>query len=176
MRKQVVWLLSALWIGEALAEVHDPMEPRGGTFAPVPFEEPAPWKEQSMNLPPYPQEGNLVEFPMTAGDYRYLVDTQSLAVGTDRAVRYTVVVVSTSGARSVFHEALRCDTGEYETIAYGRGDSFQKMHDPAWHSSSDASVSSAMGRFRKGLGSTVLCDEASRPRTPAEMVKHLRYP
>ncbi len=175
MAKPAQLLLLAFWFGAAMAEVLDPMQPRGGTYAPRPFEEPTPWKEQELGVPPFPVEGGLVRLPLEATDYQYFVDTQSLAVGADRAVRYTVVVASTGHARSVFHEALRCDTGEYKTIAYGRSDTFQKVRDPVWRSNSDAvGSSSAMGRFRKEVRST-LCSESYQPLAPTEMIRRLQY-
>lgn len=168
MMKRILLLCLTVQCGMALAEIHDPMEPRGGTFVPPPTQTPEAWKEQTTALPAFPQEGDLVEVATAGtGEYRYLVDTRSLLVGEDRAVRYTVVTTSTRGARSVFREALRCDTGEYKTLAYGRQDAFQEVRDPVWRTNSDAiNTSSAMGSFRKEVRAA-LCDDAYRPRTPA---------
>jgi len=41
------------------------------------------------------------------------IDSKSLSVGTDGVVRYSVVIVSGSGARNVLFEGLRCATREF---------------------------------------------------------------
>jgi len=152
------------------AEVRDPMEPRGGTFMPPPLEEPAPWKEQAANLPPFPREEDLIEIPLERSEYRCLVDSRTLALGEDQVVRYTVVLASKMGARSIFFEGLRCGTGEYKTEAYGRDGIFQKAQAPLWRRLAD--MAGSLQRFRLELRTT-LCDETGRPLLPADVVKHL---
>ncbi|CAK0745073.1 hypothetical protein CCP3SC1_140040 [Gammaproteobacteria bacterium] len=170
------WLgCGSFCVGEfVFAGARDPMEPRGGTFVPPPIEEPAPWKEQTTDLPPFPQDEDLVELPLDRSDYRCLIDSRTLIVGKDQAVRYTAVLVSASGARSIFFEALRCDNGEYKTEAYGRSGSFQKASAPLWRRIDDISTGSSR-QFRLELRAT-LCDETHRPLTPTDMMKRLKYP
>ena len=80
-----------------------------------------PWSEIEVVLPPYPQEADLLSFRVGAvRDTQFLVDTKSMAVGSDDVVRYTLVVIGSGGARNVSYEGLRCATGERRFYAFGR--------------------------------------------------------
>ena len=82
-----------------------------------------PWSEIEVVLPPYPQEADLLSFRVGAvRDTQFLVDTKSMAVGSDDVVRYTLVVIGSGGARNVSYEGLRCATGERRFYAFGRLD------------------------------------------------------
>ncbi|CAK0773023.1 hypothetical protein CCP3SC1AL1_640006 [Gammaproteobacteria bacterium] len=162
-----------LLTGLAIAETQDPMQPRGGVFAPYAFEEPAPWKEGETLIPPFPKEENLIEVPMDPKSYRCLLDLESLSLGADQVTKYTAVIVSKSGARSIFYEGLRCDNGEYKTFAYGSNNTFQRVRDPTWKRAADAAGS--VGQFRLVLRGT-LCDDMRRPLSPQEMQDRLRHP
>jgi hypothetical protein len=43
-------------------------------------------------------------------------------VGPDDVTRYTIVLVSPEGARTVFYEGIRCSAGQAKTFAYGASD------------------------------------------------------
>ncbi|HKY02847.1 MAG TPA: CNP1-like family protein [Burkholderiales bacterium] len=91
--------------------------------------------EESLQLPSYPTEANLVPFdPGFVSSFTYYIDTSSLKVGeTDRVVRYALVVKSNSGATNVTYEGLRCDTAEKKVWAYGDGkNGWSKARDPQW--------------------------------------------
>ncbi|MGH8662908.1 MAG: CNP1-like family protein, partial [Burkholderiales bacterium] len=45
-------------------------------------------REQSVVLPPYPQDSDLVEFSVGTVPHRYFIDARTLAVGADDVVRY----------------------------------------------------------------------------------------
>lgn len=86
------------------------------------FEE-KPWAEIEVQLPPFPEEENLIPFSVGAvSDTKYLIDGSSLSVGTDRVVRYTLLVISASGARNISYEGMRCLTRERRLYAFGRLD------------------------------------------------------
>jgi hypothetical protein len=86
-------------------------------------EEGPAWSEGGFALPPYPQPGDLVEFPVDnpGSPFRYALDARHLGVGDDGVVRYTLVVSSPSGARNVSVEGIRCDQKEFKVYAYGTG-------------------------------------------------------
>lgn len=77
--------------------------------------------ELEERLPPYPEPAFLLRFPTNWTEHSVMVDERSLAVGDDGIVRYTLVVVSPSGAQNVSYEGLRCATGERRVYAFGRG-------------------------------------------------------
>jgi hypothetical protein len=81
-----------------------------------------PPPEQSVALPPYPEEKRLIEFFVAAtSEFRFFVDAASISVSnSDRVVRYTLVARSSAGADNVSFEALRCPTGEVRIYAFGR--------------------------------------------------------
>ena len=71
--------------------------------------------------PPYPQDSNLMEFAVgPVGSHRYFLDTQSVSVGADGVVRYTVVVKAAGGATNVFFEGIRCEPAQKRIYALGR--------------------------------------------------------
>ena len=81
------------------------------------------WKEIEAQLPPPPQAGNLVRVEVSpASANRFMIDLASLSVGEDNVVRYTLVVESPAGARSISFEGMRCDIGETKLYAFGRDD------------------------------------------------------
>lgn len=55
-------------------------------------------------------------------DTKFFVDAQSLSYGTDGVLRFTLEVVSPSGAKNVSYEGMRCATGERRFYAFGRAD------------------------------------------------------
>lgn len=81
----------------------------------------APWSEEAIDLPAYPKEEELIEFPVSAGTRnRFYVDGASLRPGTDGVVRYALVIRTSGGATNVTYEGIRCATGEYRIYATGR--------------------------------------------------------
>ena len=82
-----------------------------------------PWEEQKQKLPGYPIESNLKQIdigPLTS--FRFFVDTQSVNVGADGVVRFTLVARSERGATNISFEGLRCKTQEKKLYAVGRSD------------------------------------------------------
>lgn len=88
----------------------------------VDFDE-RPWAEVQHQLPPAPEPKNLVPIYIgPANDNQFAVDEQSVTLSEDGVVRYTLVVTSSSGARNVSYEGIRCATGERRLYAFGRSD------------------------------------------------------
>jgi hypothetical protein len=79
------------------------------------------WKESEYNLPAPPKPADVIEFFVSsATDFRFFVDPQSLSVGKDGVVRYTLLARSPSGAENVTFEGIRCSEGWLRVYA-GRG-------------------------------------------------------
>jgi hypothetical protein len=73
--------------------------------------------EEVVVAPPPLRRASLVELRLEAPtDFRYFVDAQSVSVGQDRIVRYTMVARSPSGVENITFEGLRC-AGEYRVYA-----------------------------------------------------------
>lgn len=89
------------------------------------FEEEATesWKELKAKLPSAPVESKLIPFEVSvANANRFYIDPASVSVGKDGVVRYTVVIESSGGARTVNYEGLRCETRERRLYAFGQAD------------------------------------------------------
>lgn len=77
--------------------------------------------EAKLELPPFPAEGDLVQFypGPSVGGHRYYIDVNHLLVGPDRIVRYAVVMRTSGGATNVSYEGIRCQTSEQRLYALG---------------------------------------------------------
>ena len=97
-------------------------------------EEKKSWKEIQAQIPPYPQEGNLVPVDVgRAQGHRYYVDAASVSRGEDGVMRYTIVVKASGGATNVSFEGMRCETREHKVYALGRTDgSWVRARNPKW--------------------------------------------
>lgn len=82
-----------------------------------------PWQEVAVQLPAAPKQENLLPFHVSAtATQTFAIDSQSLSVGTDGVVRYTLVATSESGAKNVSYEGIRCASYEHKLYAFGRPD------------------------------------------------------
>jgi len=92
------------------------------------------WRERGVDLPPYPEEGDLVEFQVDDPQqrFRYFIDRRNLSVGDDGVVRYTLVIRSPGGADNVSFEGMRCDAREFKVYAYGGRGQLKPLKVPIW--------------------------------------------
>ena len=97
------------------------------------FEE-KPWAEIEVQLPAFPEKENLIPFRVgVVVDTKYLIDGNSLSVGSDDVVRYTLLVISSSGAQNISYEGLHCGANERRLYASGRPDnSWSKARGARW--------------------------------------------
>ena len=138
----------------------------------VEFEADKPWVELAAQLPPYPQTENLIEFNVSSATRnRHYVDAASISVGTDKVVRYTVVIESAGGAKNVSFEGMRCATGERRLYAYGRPDgSWSKARSAGWQDIKFRSLLS----YHKALYEDHFCPDGINVRDPAAAVRNLK--
>jgi len=103
---------------------------------------PKVWKEQETALPPPPAEKNLQAFYLNeVAQNRFFIDTESLSVGADGVVRYTLLVLTPGGARNVSYEGMRCETRQWRVYALGRADgTWTKARKGEWMPVRDESV------------------------------------
>lgn len=132
-----------------------------------------PWREQDTGLPAFPDSSRLLEVSDYSGDfpYRVSIDPDSLAVGADGVVRYTVVVVSTAGAKNISFEGIRCKTREFRRYAYGVNAGWQRIESVPWQPVRDG----GMGHYRNVLWRDYLCDAENPGLKPDEMLRRIRY-
>ena len=92
------------------------------------------WKEAEVVLPAFPEEADLLPFPVgPRNNMRFMVDGKSISIGADDVIRYTLVVVSSQGARNISFEGIRCETAERRTYAFGRQDgTWSKARSDQW--------------------------------------------
>lgn len=101
------------------------------------YEEPETpaWVESDYALPPFPEDGNLVEFDVDGmANVSAYVDKTAIGAGTpDQIVRYIMVIKTSGGATNVSYEGLRCDTNEYRIYATGTLDkTWSKARNSEW--------------------------------------------
>lgn len=81
------------------------------------------WQEITVQLPAPPAPENLVPFYVSAtATQTFALDEKSFTVGKDGVIRFTLVATSSSGARNISYEGIRCATFEKKSYAYGRDD------------------------------------------------------
>jgi len=92
------------------------------------------WQELQAQIPQYPKPENLLKFDAGAGTSNaFFVDANSISIGDDGVVRYTLMVKSSGGATNVSFEGIRCDTQELKVYAFGRPSSeWSRARDTRW--------------------------------------------
>ena len=140
------------------------------------FEEGEAWKENDLKIPPYPDDGDLMELQLDDPNNRftYYMDEESLSISkNDYVVRYTLVIESKRGTRNIFYEGMRCNTLEYKTYAFGTGKGkFRPSKKPEWKSMYD----SGYKKLRMDLMEFYLCNLRKLPREKHEIVTRIKYP
>lgn len=116
----------------------------GHVFAAAEEDEPESlaWQELEVSFPPAPLPENLQSFEVSAlAVNKFFIDLASLSVGEDGVVRYTLVIGSPEGGRTVTYEGMRCQTRERRIYASGRADgSWAKSRNNRWANLQPASI------------------------------------
>lgn len=131
------------------------------------------WKESAVDLPRFPEDRNLAVLPPVPGDtVRIYIDRASLSRAEDRVLRYTLVIESGAGARNVFFEGIRCETGEYKTYGYGAaGGKLELLKTATWRPIENL----GQNAFRWRLYRHYACDDALSARAPKEFLRELQH-
>lgn len=86
-------------------------------------EEEKPWAENAAKLPAFPADDHLLSFTVGLNSATtYGIDADTLTVESDGVIRFSLVIVSATGARNISYEGMRCSTGERRYYASGRTD------------------------------------------------------
>jgi len=134
-------------------------------------QKPESWEEQDVELPAYPEEKNLMDLGIgTVGmQYTVYLDKPSLVRGDDGVVRYTVVLVPSSGIWNVSNEGLRCGEKLYRRYAYGIDGGWQSVNNSPWR---DVYGGSA-GRYRSILYEKYFCNPLRPYQSVEEMIRSI---
>lgn len=124
------------------------------------------WQEGEVNLPAFPKEENLLEFYVSElTTNRFFIDGQSINVGGDGVVRFTLVVKTSGGARNVSFEGIRCGITEYRLYATGRNDgTWAKARTSEWKPIENKPIN----RHHASLSRDYFCPSALAIRNPEE--------
>jgi len=148
------------------------IEDQPNVATPENLKDPEPWKEGKSELPPLPKDEDLIEFDVDdpSKPFRYYLDRNSISVGEDEVVRYTLVIVSKRGARNMFYEGMRCNMNEYKTYAFGVKDEFKAPRVTEWH----AMRKNHRTPYRYALWKYYFCEpELHHPRSVEAIIKGL---
>ncbi|MHB8697069.1 MAG: CNP1-like family protein [Sulfuricaulis sp.] len=131
------------------------------------------WKEAQVVIPAYPKDSDLLRVPLSANDrLKVYIDLKSISLASDRVSRFSYVVESPAGARSVFYDGFRCETRQYKTYATGTSlGSFDPVVKPQWRTM----LRSEINTFRYQLDRYYVCNDNGGARTPEDFVHQLRY-
>lgn len=141
-----------------------------GLFGERPEDPDNPWQEEAVQLPPPPQQEDLLPFYVSGNATQsFAVDSKSLTVGADGVVRYTLVSTSSAGARNVSYEGIRCRTREVKQYAYGRSDgSWAPVRRDKW----ELIRGTPANRYHAVLAKEYFCDDRAM-RGKVEEVRYL---
>lgn len=136
------------------------------------FEQDKPWVEVAAKLPSYPKGENLIPFNVSSATRnKFFVDAESISVGADKVVRYTVVVEAAGGAKNVSFEGLRCESGERRLYAYGHPDgSWSRARNAGWEDIKFRSLLS----YHKALYEDHFCPDGINVKDGKEAAQNLR--
>ena len=100
------------------------------------------WQEGDVKLPVAPRKESLVPFFVSSTtENRFFVDPESISIGPDRVVRYTLVIQTSGGATNTSYEGMRCETRERRLYALGRSDgSWSAARNKDWAKIQDGDV------------------------------------
>jgi hypothetical protein len=129
-----------------------------------------PWQEIEVRLPAFPRPENLIPFEVGAmADKQFLIDEKSISIDSDEVIRYSLVVISSSGARSISYEGMRCVTAERRGYAFGQSDgTWSRARSNKWVGIRDAYHAALFGDYFCTIGQRAIV-------TPEDAVRVLRY-
>ena len=133
-----------------------------------------PWIEAELKLPPYPKPGTLIEFEAGgASRNRFYIDAESISIGSDGVVRYTLVVKGAGGGENISYEGMRCETREQKYYAFGRRDgTWSNARSGEWRRIEYKDVNRQHGV----LYADYFCPDRKLPvKSPQDAVNRLRY-
>jgi hypothetical protein len=132
-----------------------------------------PWQEVAIQLPPAPQAENLLPFYVSATtSYSFAIDSNSLTIGPDGVIRYTLLAISDAGVKNVSYEGIRCESYERKLYAFGQPDgTWSRSRRDQWERISTY----ATNRQQAALAKDYFCLEKTVAGKVDEMIERIRY-
>ena len=135
------------------------------------FDEPE-WTEQEVTLPSFPKIDSLVTVQLSgAARFEFRIDRDSIIVGSDGVVRYSIVARSPGGASNVSFEGVRCGTRERKLYAVGTPmNSWSRIEATKWQDIRGGGGNA----YHESLALNYLCDGKLPMSTASKIVERLR--
>ncbi|GMQ88040.1 MAG: hypothetical protein BMS9Abin08_1258 [Gammaproteobacteria bacterium] len=91
-------------------------------------------KEDTVKLPPWPSEQDLIKVDLSLVDFPYalLIDEKSFSISEDRIIRYTAILRSASGVDNIAYEGISCNHRQVRRYAYGGRGQFRPVRKSEW--------------------------------------------
>jgi hypothetical protein len=130
------------------------------------------WNESAIVLPPYPDDRELLPVAMGSTDtLKIYIDGKSISLAPDRVARFSLVVESPSGARSVFYDGYRCETRQYKTYAFGTSQhTWSPAANPQWLTVPRSEINA----FRDNIYRRYVCDDNNSARASEDLRRLLK--
>lgn len=132
------------------------------------------WVETKVKLPPFPKTENLIPFDVSAASSnRFYIDPQSIAVGSDGVVRYTLVIKGSGGGENISYEGIRCEMRQQKYYAFGRRDgTWSNARSSEWRRIEYKDIN----RQHAVLYADYFCPDRKVPvNSPAEAIRRFKY-
>jgi hypothetical protein len=133
------------------------------------------WVENKVaDLPALPQRGGALPFDVSANSpLSFAVDADSVSVGSDGVVRYTVLIDSPAGAHNVYYEGIRCDTYEWRRYAAANedGNGWDRGVSDEWR----RIAKSDLNAYHAALYTDYMCANRLPTGTAKDIVARIRY-
>jgi hypothetical protein len=132
-----------------------------------------PWVEVAIQLPAAPKPENLLPFYVSQiATQSFAIDANSLTLGADGVIRYTLLATSESGAKNISYEGIRCASYEKKLYAFGRPDgTWSRSRRDQW----ERIAANAANRQHAALFKDYFCRELTVAGSAKEILDSLRY-
>lgn len=136
------------------------------------WEPPKVWQEAATTLPANPN-GNTSWLVISGGPVyqnQIALDADSLSIGTDAVIRYTLRITSSEGVANISHQGLRCDSREFKlfAIAASQNHEWQDTKTAQWRRIQPGHVPQAL------LARDYLCEDGRPLDNTALMLARLK--
>jgi len=130
-------------------------------------------KELTVKIPGFPNKADLLKIDIDKADspFVYFIDTQSLKTNSDGISLYTVVIESSTGARNVLFEGLRCRTSDVRSYAYGTQNKLVAYSKSNWRPVQETGA--MIHQF--SLLKYYLCDDLGNPYSKEDAIRQIKY-
>ena len=130
------------------------------------------WTESGIELPPYPEQANLLRAYITGqATFKFYVDSKSISIGSDGVVRYSLVAVSSTGANNVSYEGMRCKKSEYKVYAFGSADgTWTSARNPEWKPVNNPGIN----KYHYDLHRFYFCPDKIVPRSASDVIRAIK--